>query len=994
MFRRLVSVFVALAAAAPAAYALDPGRASSQYVVTKWGATLPSATIHAVLQGRDRHLWLATAVGLVRFDGANFVVYGGPATPGLEEGGVSRLALGQDGALFLGTTAGTVLQYKDGAVTRLPVGPASSYVTALLAARDGSLWIGLPGRHTVRYADGRPQSFPPMAGRVGPFAIAEDRDGAIWIGTRRHGLMRYAGGRFTTPMVSRDMITALHSDRAGALWIGTPHGLLRLEGERVERFTRKDGLSDDRVTAIVEDRDGNLWVGTRGGLNRRRGAAWTRLTMAEGLSDDDVRCLFEDDEGNLWVGTADGLNCISDGRFITYGRLEGLDEPAVSAVSASRDGGVWIGLESGLLARLHGGRLRYFKLPAGVGREAAVAMREMSDGGLWVVQDNGRLCRVKDGAVTEHTPPEPDPIAAANKLVRAFLEDDKGPIFAVSMIGPARLENRRFVPLPPPMPSDRHLRYTHAAYRDAAGTLWFCDLRGLARLKDGQWRLFTTADGLPHNRVRSAAFDDDGGIWLATAGGLAYFKDETIRAVTVQQGLPENYLRLVLDDARGHLWIASMGRIFRVDKQEVRDVIAGRTARLTPIVFDASDGLRSSEGLLGNAPGFRAADGRLWFGTAKGVSVIDPATLSTGDPAPRVTIERVKVDAREVLAPAGGALEYPPGRGEVAVDYTALRYRAASKLRFRHRLEGLDGDWTFAGTTRRAYYSSLPPGHYVFSVMATNRDGLWNGAPSSFAFTIRPPLHQRPVFLLGCIVAALLAGAVAYRVRVRQVHARLDAVIQERTRIARELHDTLAQGLAGVKLQIESALASERPEAAQRSMLFARSMVVSSLTEVRRSIWVLRAQAAKGADGLGGSLQGSLRQLTVEAGVQPTLRVVGEPRVLEADVERNLLRIAHETVTNAVRHSGAKNVSVEMAFEKDALHLRVRDDGRGFEPDRYLQGMSGEHFGLLGIVERARWMGGDVTVESRPGEGTAVDCRLPYDGRTEPPAPEGEGADR
>jgi signal transduction histidine kinase/ligand-binding sensor domain-containing protein len=968
-------VGVLLGLAARQALALDPGRAPSQYVLTKWGPTLPSATIHALVQTRDRHLWLGTTVGLVRFDGANFRVLDAQTTKGLEdEGGVSRLAEAGDGTLFFGTTAGTVLAYKDGAVTPVPVPAASSYVTALLAARDGSLWIGLPGQHTRRYANGKSEWFQEMHGLVGPHAIAETPDGVIWVGTRRHGLVRYEKGKFTRLPFDRDRITALGTDRAGALWFGTPHGLGRLHGERLDRFTSRDGLSDDRISAIHEDRDGNLWVGTARGLNRRSpSGAWTRLTMSDGLSDDDVRCLMEDDEGNLWVGTADGLNAVSDGRFITYGRLEGLKEPAASAVAAARDGGVWIGLESGQLARLRGNAVEYFELPKGVGREAAVALQEMSDGTLWVVQDNGRVSRVKGGAVSEHPLDEPDP----NKLVRTFLEDETGPLLVASLVGPARLVGRRLVPQPPPMP-ERMMRYIHAAYRRPDGTLWFCDLFGLARRKDGAWRLFTTKEGLPHRRVRSASFEEDGGIWLATAGGLAYFKDDAIQAVTSQHGLPENYLRLVLDDGLGHIWIASMGRIFRLDKADIHEVMAGRRARLSPIVFDATDGLRSTEGLLGNAPGFRAADGRLWFATAKGVSVIDPAHLTTDEPAPPVTIARVSVDT--ATSAAGSSTDYPAGRGEVSIEYTALSYRAPAKLRFRHRLEGLDADWVPAGTARRAYYSSLPPGRYRFSVMASNRDGLWNGEPASFSFSIGRPFHQRPGFFAACVLAALAAGAAAYRLRAKQVHARLAVVVQERTRIARELHDTLAQGLAGVKMQIDSALAAEKPEGARRSLLYARSMVTSSLAEVRRSIWVLRAQAAKGREGLGASLEGSLRQLTGDAGLRSTVRVVGEPRVLEAEVERNLLRIAHEAVTNAVRHSGASEVAVEMAFEAEALRLRVKDDGHGFDPSRYLQGMSGEHFGLLGIVERARWMGGELLVHSRPGEGTEVACRLPYTG--------------
>jgi signal transduction histidine kinase/ligand-binding sensor domain-containing protein len=987
MFRRLAAA--GLVCLGPAAFALDPGRAPSQYVLTRWGQALPSVAIHSLVQTQDRRLWLGTTIGLVQFDGASFVVFDAQNTPGLE-GGISGLAEARDGTLFLGTTAGTVLAYRGGAVTSLNVPAGSSFVSALLAARDGSLWVGLHGRDIQRYADGASHTFPALHGLVAPPALVQDKDGVIWIGTRRMGLVRYDGTTFTRYLLGGDRITALCPDRAGDLWIGTPHGLLRRHGDDVERFTRANGLSDDRISALLEDRDGNLWVGTAHGLSRRAGLRWEGLTTAEGLSDDDVRCLLEDHEGNLWVGTADGLNGISNGRFVTYGQHEGLREPAVSAVAPAKGGGVWLGLESGAVARLGDDGLHDFPLPTGLGRDAPVALREMRDGALWIVQDNGRVFRLQRGVVTEHTPDEPDP----NKLVRAFLEDDHGPVLVASQIGPARLQGRHLLPIPP-AEAGRFLRYLHAAYDRPDGSLWFCDRLGLSRFQDGQWRRFTTRDGLPHDRVRAASFDEDGSVWLATAGGLARLAGGRIQALTAGQGLPENYLRLVLDDRLGHLWIASMGRIFRVDKEDVREVLAGRRARVSPIVFDASDGLRSTEGLLGNAPGFRAADGRLWFATAKGVSVIDPARLVTDEPAPPVRLARVRIDARPAMIPANVATEapeLPPGRGEVTIDYAALSYHAPNKLRFRHRLDGLDRDWVDAGSARRAYYSALPPGRYRFEVMASNRDGLWNGATASFAFVLRPPLHRRPIFFAGCLLAALLLGAIAHHARARQVHARLAAVIEERTRIARELHDTLAQGLAGVKLQIDNALDSPRPEVARRAMRFARSMVVSSLAEVRRSIWVLRAQAAKGPDGFGASLNASLRQLTGEAGLQSTVHVTGTPRILDAEVERNLLRIAHEAVTNAVRHAGAKTVEVEMEYQAEALRLRVRDDGHGFEPQAYLQGASGEHFGLLGIVERARWMGGELHVESRAGAGTEVSCRLPYDGRAEPPASGAAGA--
>jgi signal transduction histidine kinase/streptogramin lyase len=987
-FRRLLIAAALVCMASPSS-ALDPRRETSQYVITRWGSSvLPSNTIHALLQTRDRRLWLGTASGLVRFDGADFALYTSATTPSFEDGGVARLAEGTDGALYVGTTSGNVLRYTGGEFVTTEMRPGSSSVSALMAAADGSLWIGVWGHDTTRLQQGQRINFPELRGMRAPLAIVEDGHGVVWIGTRRHGLMRLENGVFTRHEVTPDQIQALSLEPTGALWIGTPHGLLRLNPDgHLDRFTAKDGLTNPNVSALLRDRDGNLWVGTAGGLNRLRDGRWSRLTTLEGLSDDDVRCLLEDHEGNLWIGTADGLTSLSDGRFVTYGRFEGLPDPAVSGVTAAAGGGVWLGLESGRVARLKDGGVREFHLPSGVGPEAVRALHETRDGSLWIAQDNGRLFRLKDGAASEHTPVG----AAPDFKVVSIGEDERGgPVFFVAALGPARVVDRHFVPLLGDTPRKAYLRYPHAAVRDEArDTTWICDLYGLVRLRGTESKVFGTNEGMPHARVRWASLDDDGGVWAATAGGLAYVKGDRVQAVTTHQGLPENHLRVVLDDGHGYLWLASMGRIFRLDKRELHDLFAGTIERVAPVVFDTSDGLRTTEGLPSNSPGFRAADGRLWFATAKGVSVIDPAVMAVQEAAPAVSIERLTVDAQALTR--DGA-EFPPGRGETRIEYTSLSYRAAGKIHFRHRLEGFDHSWVDGGTGRRVTYSSLPAGHYRFSVMASNRDGAWNGAATTLAFTTLPPFYQTRWFYTACVALVLGLAAAAHRLRVNQMRTRFAMVVHERTRIARELHDTLAQGLAGVKLHADTALSTmkDSPDVARRSIQCARSIAVSSLSEVRRSIWVLRAQAAKGEAGLGSSFSTSLRQLTADTDLQPTITVEGQPRGVPVEVERNLLRIAHEAVTNAIRHSGASTLTVDLRFTTDAVHLRVHDDGRGFDPEAYLHGPRGEHFGLLGMRERVHSVRGDLQVRSRPAAGTEIVCRLPYEGPVDPLA--GEGA--
>jgi signal transduction histidine kinase len=326
---------------------------------------------------------------------------------------------------------------------------------------------------------------------------------------------------------------------------------------------------------------------------------------------------------------------------------------------------------------------------------------------------------------------------------------------------------------------------------------------------------------------------------------------------------------------------------------------------------------------------------------------------------------------------AGAPREYGPGRGEVTIEYAALTFGSPA-VQFRYRLDGLDTDWVAAGARRTAYYAALPPKRYRFEVMASNPDGAWIGTPASLAFTIRPPFVRTPLFYGLCAAAIGLAGASAYRLRVRQVRARFAAVLAERTRIARELHDTLAQGMAGIRLQIETGLRAMegQPGKAREHLQLAEAMARSGLAEVRRSIWVLRAQSSKSSDGLVASFESGVRQLTAGSALNTVIEIQGAARELPSLVEHSLLRITHELVQNAVRHSHAATLTVVLQFDGDIVRLIARDDGCGFDADAPLAA-GGDHFGLIGVVERVDALGGRLTLKSRPGAGAEVVCELP-----------------
>jgi signal transduction histidine kinase/ligand-binding sensor domain-containing protein len=980
---RVVLAAVITAAAAAPAIALDPQRASSQYVVTKWGAReLGSNTVHALLQTPDGYVWLGTTAGLARFDGARFIVFNARTTPGFFDGGVTSLSVAADGWIYYGTTSGAVGRFRGGVSETLHANARPGFISAVHAGADGSVWWGQQGRPLQQSKSGVTTSYRELSG-IGPVVMAADRAGGVWFGSRRDGIFHYDGKEMRPHPGVKDAVECLLVDGSGRLWVGTPHGLLRREADgSLTRYTRADGLSHESVTSLLEDRDGNLWIGTAGGgLHRLTRGRITRFTRADGLSDDDVRSLLEDHEGNLWVGTADGLSCLGDGRFVTHGRFEGLDDSAVSSVAPGPDGDVWIGTMSGTVARLRGGEITEHRLPGGIGRVAVIALAATRTGDVWASLDNGRLFRLRGGVAAEQTPLQ----APENWKVSAIYEDEEGVAFFVHGPGLARLVDRRVVPL---HPARRAAGYVHEVFRARDGRTWLASSIGLVEAASEHDYPVHQVGGQPNVRVRSIAEDEAGVLWLATSAGLARYRGGQSELLSAAHGLPENYLRLVLDDGRGALWIASTGHLFRMEKKEIDDVFAGRRPAVSPVLFDTTDGLRATEASLSSDPGFKDAAGRLWFATSKGVASIDPGRTPANAPAPRVLVEGFTVDGSRGDPRSAAAAFFGPGRGEVTIEYTTLTYRALSHVRFRHRLFGLDDDWVNAGSRRGAYYSNLQPGRYRFVVAASNADGLWNGPETEIAFVIRPPFYQTGWFYAAFLAAFLALVAAAYKIRLGQMHARFAAIVDERTRIARELHDTLAQMLAAVNFQIDTALKRLPDDPGQgplrRNMELAHSMVRSGLAEVRRSIWVLRAQASgQTMDDLASTLSSSLSQLTGDTGIGSTFTVTGTPRALASDVQRNLLRIAHEAVTNAVRHAQPKSIGITLQFDDDAVYMRVHDDGRGFEREK----VKGDHFGLMGISERARAVGGQATVDSRPGAGTEIACRVPYEASIEVAGP-------
>lgn len=974
--RLVLELLLLLAAAAPAT-ALDPGKAITQYGHRVWQDQdgLPQNSVFSITQTLDGYLWLGTGAGVARFDGVRFVVFDRKNTPVLSHDHVTALAASRDGTLWVGTRGGGLSRFQDGVARAYGAsdGFAHTSVLAIVEDSEGNLWIGT-GSGLVRYRGGRFTRYTTRNGLVGSSvrAIRPAKGGGLWVG-HSGGVSWFKDGRFFNYGASQGLsctsVRAIWEDREGSLWVGTESGgLHRLRQGRFIRYTARDGIPSQVIRALYQDRQGNVWIGTGdAGLLRFCEGRFTKFRIREGLSGNTVRSIFEDREGNLWVGTeGGGLNRFQDGKVTTLTTKEGLSSDFIRAIRQDRLGAMWIGTEGGGLNHVHARQFRSYTSRNGLATNFVTSLCEDRDGSLWVGIEDGGLHHLKNGRVTIYNVRD----GLSNDTIWAIHQDRHGALWLGTGTHLNRLQGGRFTAYP----SQNSVRAIH---EDRAGNLWLGFQNGhLTRYYQGQFLAFTPKDGMPRCNVSGFHEDNDGVLWIATDRGLVRFRDGVFRTYTAADGLFSDHLFQVLEDGRERLWMSSIHGVFQVSKRELEELAEGRARAIRSVAYTTADGMKSSE-CTGDAQpaGWKSRDGKLWFPTVRGVVIIDPEQNDLNPVPPPVRIEELAANERQI--PLVRNAELAPETEELSFRYTGLSFLAPQNVRFRYRLEGLEKDWTEAGTRREARYTSLPPGRYKFRVIACNNDGVWNEEGASYEFSIRPHFYQTAWFYGLCVALLVSFTAGMHRFRLRQMRREFSAVLAERNRMAREIHDTLLQGFAGTALQIEaiSQKLMAAPAAAKVQLDRVLNQVDHCLVEARRSIWNLRSQTLETED-LPGALARVAQQLTAGTPVRSEVKVVGVPRRLSDAVENNLLRIAQEAVANAVRYSQAERICIELCFGSQTVRLRAKDDGRGFA-DSLSETSPEGHFGLTGMRERAEQIDGRLTLCSSPNQGTEILVAVP-----------------
>lgn len=915
------------------------------------------STIWSLFEDRENRIWVASSSGLSRLQGPHFINV--PGVPPLDE--TSRLLESMDGSLWLATTEG-LFHAAPGNATYFMLAGSPVQIQSLLIDRRGRAWAGTQSGVEVCSPPPGPQSgsgsaavcaqFAPLAGKD-VRGLAETPQGGIWIGADS-GLWFTASaepafrnqqpsqipaqsytGRDGLPSVH---ISRLFYDREGALWIATDAGLARFAYGKIEAFTPREGFSSNLVLSIAEDREGNLWLGTEsGGVDILRDRKFTTYTAANGISDDHILCVTEDHSGAIWLGTNGGgldhgsIRSLDTTGFSSLTTANGLSSNIILSVATAPNGDLWVGTPDGL-DHLHNGNVKAYTSADGMADDFVRSLDFDAHGNLWIGTRRG-LSRLQNGKFTTWTALD----GLGNDLIGSLLQD-----------------------------------------RD--GSMWIGTLGGLTHWSNGAFRNYTEKDGLSNHVITTLHQDPDGTLWIGTGGGgLNRWRDGAITAIHLAS-LPPNIYG-ILDDHNGNLWISSNQGIYRVNRDALNRYADGKLHSVLVSDYGIADGMKISEASSGGHPAaWRAEDGTLWFATLKGVATVDPAHLPQNRVPPLMAIEQFSVDDQPV-SPASlyelgrAALRVSAGSRRFVFNYAALTFTAPNKVRFRYKLDGFDHAWIDAGAQRSAYYTNLPPGKYTFHVVACNNDGVWAPVPASFSFRLRPYFYQTLWFYVLLALVIALLGYAIYLWRLRQVESRFNAVLAERNRIAREIHDTLAQGFVAVSVQLQLVGRSllQSTDAARRHLDEAQELVRTGLDDARRAIWELRSQNTENHD-FASQLVQTAERITASSGVKAQVEVRGVYRPLPANVENELLRIAQEAVTNVVRHAAATRVVIVLEYTRRRVKMAVTDDGRGFAPDAPT--VAEGHFGLAGIKERAHQIGGRVKVTSTIGQGTEVQIEV------------------
>lgn len=986
-----LALLLLLLAPAPAA-AVDPERRISQYRHTAWRVQdgFFNGAPYTIAQTADGYLWIGGASGLTRFDGVRFVPWTPPSGKQLSSSVVGGVLAARDGSLWIGTARDGLSHWTNHDLINYSSN-ANALSKPFFEEENGTIWFFRSGNlygttplcqvkgmamRCYGKADGIPEdNFD---------TVARDSAGNFWLGGST-SLTRWRPGSSQTYYLSglksnsgQQGVCAFASRPDGSLWVGIITPGLGLGLQQFSQGVWKPFVvpgfdsSTLQVYRLFMDRQNALWVGTGGqGVYRIYGQHVDHFGSSDGLSGDVIYGFLEDSEGNLWVVTDKGLDYFRDLPIATFSTREGLTSSAVGSVQAMRDGALWVGGSGSGLDILGPGPGRSVQAVKGLPGDQVTSLFEDHAGQDWVgidntlnIYENGRLTRItrRDGSPTG--------------VIYGITEDVDNNLWALS-VGPPKMLIRIFdrkvqeeVPTP-------QIPAASSLVADPRGGVWLGLLKGdLARYQQGHAETFRF-EHPPNSRVNQVLLSSDGSVLGATSYGLIGWLNGKQQTLSARNGLPCDAVNGLLEDGSGALWLYMQCGLVEIARSDLQRWWAQPNVSLQPREFDVFDGLQPGRFAPFESNAVRTLDGSLWFTNASVVQTIDPGHLTRNLIPPPVHVEQVIADHKSHSLQ--GDVRLPARTRDVEIDYTALSFAVPQKVRFRYRLEGRDTDWQEAGTRRQAFYTDLRPGTYRFRVIACNNDGIWNQQGASLDFNVIPAWYQTIWFKLLFVVIILTTTWALYRLRVRQVaHAlavRFDERLAERTRIAREFHDTLIQTIQGSKLVADDALdQSADPAKMHHALEQLSGWLARAIQEGRAALNSLRTSSTETND-LAEGLRRATEECRMFSPIVASFSVDGNAREMHPVVRDEIYRIGYEAIRNACAHSKASHLHVGLKYGQD-LAISVGDNGVGI-PESIINSGTDGHYGLKGMRERAARIGGKLRIASSVDSGTEVSLVIP-----------------
>lgn len=995
------ALLLLMATTCMSAFALDRDRSITQFHYTFWSEKegAPSE-INALAQTQDGYLWIGSARGLFRFDGVNFEEYVPPPGVNLPSHSIYSLMATPEGGLWIAFEPNGLGFYKNGSLTvftrreELPASPAHCFARD----DDGRIWAGTETGLTFRQGNrwisvGRESNFTPEMIRY----LFVDRAGTLWVATvnrivyLKRGAKRFelggpVGTGVTTlaqapngrvwladdgsfevrpvpteghdstasgPSIVANGLCQLLFDNDGTLWITREDsGIVRirepeklgarrytLRDRELESFSAKDGFRAGFAYTLFQDHESNIWIGCSNGLIRFRRNQVVPVRLPERY---ERLTLLAGKDGDLRVGTIFEKPLL---RIHGESLIAEKEINAVSSVLRDANGDVWWGSRAGIW-RQRGAAFTYFPIPKDVAPDWMWDIMPASDNrGLWVDLGDVGLVHFNQGSWNMHDWPPGFPSV--------------GEVFGYGQ---------------------------SASFRDESGQYWLGYPSGqIYSVKNGHATEYSQRDGVHLGRVKVIR-GQGSYIWAGGELGLQFFSKGRFWKVQPGDGEPFGAVSGIIVTPDSGLWLNEMRGIVQIPQDEIRQVLADPTHRVSYRRFDYLDNLPGAPQMsFTNSTAVRTTDGRLWFATDNGVAWINPARLTRNLIPPPVSILAISSEnGRKAIS---GPIRFAAGTHRIEIGYAGLSLSIPERVRFRYKLEGVDADWQNVGGRRQAYYNNLRPGSYRFQVIACNNDGVWNNSGASLDFFVAPAYYQTTWFLALCALALAALLWALYQLRLHQIHRQfavgLEERLSERMRIARELHDTLLQSFQGAVFQFQAArkLLLRNADNAMQVVDEAIHAAEEGIREGRNAIRDLRPQSVD---------QRTLAELLKAAGDElasaqeqneriPSFGVIieGKQQPLSLMLQDEVYKISREVIRNAFHHAAASRIEVEIRYAQDQLRLRIRDDGKGIDP-KILEanGRSG-HFGLRGIRERAQRIGSRLEFWSEAGAGTEVQLTVP-----------------